>query len=74
MNVERRYECLRTDIARLYDEYRKRCDLPPVEEPQEQVRILDERKIIRLKKQIENPHESLTAIKTRIECILDEMM
>ncbi len=74
MNVERKYEYLREDIGALYEEYRKRCNLPSVESPEEQVKILDERKIIRLKKQIEDPHESLTAIKTRIECILDTMM
>lgn len=72
--VERRYEYLREDIKNLYDKYRERCNLPPEEDPKKQIQILDERKIIRLKKQIENPQESLIAIKTRIECILDAMM
>ena len=74
MNVERKYEDLREVINVLYEKYRERCNLPLVESPEEQVKILDERKIIRLKKQFEDPHESLTTIKTRIEYILDSMM
>ncbi len=71
--IKRRYNYLREEIGMLYEAYQKKCGLPETTDPQEQIKILDERKIVCLKSQVENLCESPSVVKIRIHWILDAM-
>ncbi len=71
--IKRRYNYLKEEIGMLYEVYQQKCGLPETTDPQEQIRILDERKIVCLKSQVENLRESPDTVKIRIYWILDEM-
>ncbi len=71
--IRQRYENLKEEIGMLYKAYQQKCGLPEATDPEEQIKILDERQIICLKSHIENLRESPFTVIVRIQWILEEM-